>query len=58
MLLLNEILKKIDVFSELEIKFVKAILADEEIFLKKLKKTFLLMLIINYVLKSILNKGV
>ena len=38
MLLLNEILKKIDGFSELEIKFVKAILADEEIFLEKTEK--------------------
>ncbi len=38
MLLLNEILKEIDEFSELEIKFVKAILADEEIFLEKTEK--------------------
>ena len=41
MFLLNEIIKEIGNFKELEIKFIKPIFADEEIFLQKSEESIL-----------------
>ena len=41
MLILNEIIKNIDEFKELEIKFINPIFGEEEIFLEKDKRNIL-----------------